>query len=283
MPTVPDSSAGNAAGTTLQDYVTAFYNALVAQPGDFTISNVVGGAAPTSWTITHSDGWQINYRVSGGTLLSLIAPEGGIANSAAPGTPTHAYAEDVIIPAPSGSSTRWQYDQYGDALTFAINGSANTFSQYCIHQGAIRTVNNAANASDGLGTLAYTPSEANASTAGVWFNQSPTASNRKSWLRYKETAWGQPFLPVTLASYTTQIDERLAELPSGLADAGVTPSIAAAPPRGTYRYLRIDTSTTAQPPLSVLPDPNSNQGWRRLNSSASATRMVIMTNKTVTP
>lgn len=282
--TIPTCSSGNAAGTAIQDYMTAFHAAFAAALGGFTLSNVVGSPV-TSFTVTHTDGWQINYRVSGGAILSLIAPSGGIASSAAPGTPTNAYAEDTLIPAPSGTSTRWQFAQYGDAIFFAINGSANTFSAYGVHQGAIYSPGDADSVTRGLGTLAYIPSgDANAvsSTAFLWFSTNVTAGNRKSYLRIAVGTWPGPTLPAAPSTYSTQITGFLAALPPVAPDSG-TPASASNPVRGLLRYVQADTTTTAGAPLSVKPSSATNQGWLRVNNSATTTRMVMLWNKLITP
>lgn len=277
---VPVCASGNAAGVAIQDYMTAFHAAFAAAPGQFTLTNVVG-APVTSFTAAHVDGWQINYRVSGGTILSLIAPVGGISNSAAPGSPTNAYAEDVLLPSPSGTSTRWQFAQYGDAIFFAINGSANTFSVYAIHQGAIYAPGDADNVTKGLGTLAYIPTDTTVSTSFIWHCTSPTAGQRKSYVRLSASLWASPCFPIALNSLNQNITGKLCSLVVLAPDTG-TPSTVV-PPRGLYRYVQVDTSTTAGAPLSVLPSTASNQAWLRLNSSATATRQVILWNKLVTP
>jgi hypothetical protein len=263
--------------------MTSFYNAFLADPGGFTLRLVVGGATPTSFTATHSEGWEINYRMSAGTILSLINPSGGISNSAAPGTPTNAYAEDVLLPVVSATATRWQFAQYGDAVFFAINGSAGTFSAYAFHQGKIRISNNEASTAQGLGTLAYLPADAAAGTPGAWYNTSATAGSRKSYIRYALSAWGQPAIPVGFVGFAVQVGARLGDMALTVADAGVQPSTSSSPIRGVLRYLRADTTTTAPVPLSVLPSDTTNQGWLRLNSSAAATRQVILWDKLVTP
>ena len=282
--TIPTCASGNAAGTAIQDYMTSFHAAFAAAPGDFTIENVVGSPV-TSFTATHTDGWQINYRVSGGAILSLIAPVGGIANSASPGTPTNAYAEDTLIPSPSGTSTRWQFAQYGDAVFFAINGTANTFSQYAIHQGAIYAPGDADSVTRGLGTLAYIPNgdnNANGGTAFYWFSSNATGSNRKSYLRRSASAWPNPTIPATPNVYTTQIEGILSNMSVAAPDSG-TPAPAANSLRGLWRYVQIDTTTTAGAPLSVKPSYATNQGWLRLNNSTTTTKMVILWNKLTTP
>ena len=282
--TIPTCASGNAAGTAIQDYMTSFHAAFAAAPGSFTICNVVGSPV-TSFTATHTYGWQINYRVSGGAILSLIAPVGGIANSASPGTPTNAYAEDTLIPSPSGTSTRWQFAQYGDAVFFAINGTANTFSLYGLHQGAIYAPGDADSVTRGLGTLAYLPcgdASALLSTAFQWFSVNSTASNRKSYLRTAAGTWPSPTLPLGPNSYTIQVAAILAVLAACAPDSG-TPASNTSPQRGLLRYVQVDTTTTAGAPLSVKPSSATNQGWLRVNSSATTTRMVILWNKLTTP
>lgn len=277
---IPVCSSGNAAGVAIQDYMTVFAAEFAAAPGQFTISNVVGSPV-TSFTATHLDGWQINYRVSGGTILSVFAPDGGIANSAAPGTPSNSYAEDVLLPAPSGTSTRWQFAQYGDAVFFAINGSANTFTQYAIHQGAIYSTGDADSGSRGLGTLAYLPTDTSAATSFVWHCTSGSAVSRKSYIRINTSTWAGPAFPISLVNLTQNITGKLCSQIVLAPDSGAPSTFQ--PIRGLYRYLQIDTSTTAGLPLSVLPSTASNQAWLRLNNSSTATRQVMLWNKLITP
>lgn len=281
MATEPTCVGTNAGGTAVQDYMTALHARLAAAPGDFTVDNVVGSPV-TSFTLTHTTGFQMNYRVSGGVILSLIAPSGGIANSAAPGTPTGAYAEDTILPAPSGTSTRYQFAQYGDAFLFLVNDTTNLFSVYGIHMGKIRVVNDGADVSGGLGTLAYLPTNSASSMAFTWFSTNGTAGNRKCYMRYAAAAWGSPSLLQAPGSYSGQVTARLGDLPCQLPDAGAAP-MASSATRGVFKYLRVDTTTTAGAPLSVLPDGGSNQGWLRINNTNSTTRMVALWNDTVTP
>ena len=279
--TVPVCVGANAAGTAIQDVMTAFHAQWTAAPGGFTISNVVGSPV-TSFTVTHDDGWQINYRVSGGAILSLIAPEGGVSNSASPGTPANAYAEDTLIPAPSGTGTRYQFAQYGDAILFAVNATANTHSAYAIHQGRILNRNNAVDALNGLATLAYIPHDTASSNAFSWLNSNTTAGNRKSYLRVGAGVWASPIYATTPNSASVLTAERIGPIAAKAPDSG-TPSSATSMTRGLWRYLFEDTSSPAGNPLSVLPVPTSNQGWLRLNGSNSATRLVALWDKTVTP
>lgn len=281
MATVPTCVAGNAAGTAIQDYMTVLHARCAAAPGDFTVANVVGSPV-TSFTLTHTSGFQINFRVSGGAILAVIAPAGGISNSASPGTPTNAYTEDTFIPSPSGTSTRYQFSMYGDAILFAINNAANTASIYASHIGKIRVVNSGADATAGLGVLAGSPNPVVASTAFAWFCTNATASNRRSHIRIAAGTWADPAIPITISSYSTQIAERLSDIPVSLPDSG-TPSVSTSPVRGVFRYLRVDTTTTAGAALSVLPDGGSNQGWLRLADTATTTRLVALWNDTVTP
>jgi hypothetical protein len=282
--TVPDCIATNAAGTTIQDYMTSFHASWVSEPGAFSLLNVVGSPV-TSFTVQHASGKQINYRVSGGAILSLIAPSGGVTNSATPGTPSGAYAEDTLIPAPTGTSSRFQFAQYGDAILLTINGSANTFSAYGIHQGGIYAPGDADDDTDGWGTLAYIPCgdvNANGSTAFFWFTVNATAGNRKSYLRRSATAWASPTIHLAPSVFSTQIAKIITTLGIAAPDSG-TPAIANSPLRGLLKYIQADTTTTAGNPLSVKPSLATDQGWLRINNSAAATRMVALWNKTVTP
>lgn len=281
-PTVPLCFAGNAGGTAIQDYMTAFHARLAAAPGNFIIENVVGGGTPTSYTLKYSDGWQINHRVSAGEIKSLIAPAGGIINSAAPGTPTNAYPEDTLIPAPSGTGTRFQFAQYSDAFFFAANVAANTHSAFAVHQGRVLNRNNAVDPLNGLGTFAYLPTQQAASSAFEWFSIQATPSNRKSYLRVGTAVWGNVSIPRSLFSVITQTDERIGMVPLIAPDSG-TPNAAASQTRGAARYLGEDSTTAAGMPLTVVPSTDSNQGWLRINSANSSTRLTILWDKTVTP
>lgn len=281
--TVPMSVGANAAGTALQDYVTALYNQLVAAPGDFTISNVVGGGTPTSWTLTHADGWQINYRVSGGTLLSLIAPDGGISDSASPGTPTNASPEDVVLPAVTGTTTRYQFCMYDDAILFAINATGNTHSAYSFHHGRILNRNNAVDPLNGLGVLAYLPNDAGGSTLFEWATISSTAGSRKSWIRIGTSTWANCTWASAPSGVGVLTAERIGNSVGCKAPDSGAPSTATSLTRGVFRYLGEDSSSPAGNPLSVVPAVGSNQGWLRLKSSSATTRLVALWDKLVTP
>lgn len=282
-PTIPDCASAAAGGTAIGDYSQQLYTFFNAQSGDFTLENVVGGpSAVTSFTATHSDGWQINFRVTGGEILTLIDPDGTIADSASPGTPTNASSEVVFVPSPSGTSANCFYAQYGDAILFAIKNSGNTFPIYCSHVGFIAQPHNASDGDiflDGKGTLGYIPNEQAGSGAGDW--GSTIAANSECEIRVAEATWENYTFDSTAAVADTSGNVRFSAMTIFGANGG-NPSASADPNIAIFRYLRIDGGADAAP-LNVIPSSASNQAFVRINESLNNTRMVALWNKTVTP
>jgi len=284
MTTIPVCSSGlSAAGTTTADYLDAFYTFWAANAGSFTLENVVG-APVTSFTATHLDGWQINYRLDSGTILSLIAPEGGIADSAAPGTPTNASVEDVILPVTAGTSAQMSIAIYTDAVFCGIKDAGTTHYEYGWHQGKIHVpgdLSDPARGNDGLGVLAYLIDGAQSATAFKWLCTSGVAGNRKSKVRTGTSTWDSPGITRSLETgWAAAAEKRMAS--EGItATDGVQPSTSS-PTRGLYTYLRADTSGTLAP-VSVVPSLTTDQGWLAIRDSSSATRVRILWNKTATP
>jgi len=283
VPTIPDCASAAAGGTAIGDYSQQLYSFFSAQVGFFALQNVVGGpSAVTSFTATHTDGWQINFRVSGGAILTMIDPDGTIADSASPGSPTNASAEVTFIPSPSGVSANCFYAQYGDAVMFGVKDSGNTFPQYCCQIGKIIQTDNASDPEvfvDGLAILAYLPNESPSSGVGDWGCVS--SANSQCFVRVGEADWQAYTFGNTGAVTDTSGNIRFSSINIFAPSTG-SPSATNDPSIGEFRFLRIDGSVDAAP-LNVIPSSASNQAQVRLNDVASDTRMVALWNKTVTP
>lgn len=282
--TIPTCAVLTAAGTTLQDYITVFYNWVTSNPGNFTVSNLVGGATPTSWTLTHTSGFQLNFRVSGGTLLIMIAPNGGIANSAAP---VSAGSVEVIgLPAPSSTSTRAHVARYEDALFFGWTSTTPTHTPNAFLAGRIGAPiqdQDVAAGIDGLGILAHTPSDSNSSASNNWYSVNTTRQSRArvastTWAGGLTYPWGSTiaqsgptrrFSPVVLC---------------GNPDGTNAPIVANSPILLLSKYTAwaggVSDSVT---PFALNESAGSNQAWMALNSANAATRHRILWDKTVDP
>ena len=114
--TIPTCAVLTAGGTAIQDYVTTLYTWWASNLGNFTFSNITDSPV-TSWTATHTVGWQLNFRVSGSTLLCMVAPNAGIANSSAPVSANS--TEVIALPNPSATATRCYVALYDDAIFFS--------------------------------------------------------------------------------------------------------------------------------------------------------------------
>lgn len=285
--TVPTCAVLTAAGTTLQDYVTAFYVWWAANLGNFTLSNVVGGGTPTSWTATHSSGFQLNFRVSGGTLLVMIAPAGGIASSAAP---VSAGSTEVIgLPAPSGTATRCYVARYEDAIFF---GNAVTALTHLVNGflagriGAPVQDQDAAAGVDGLGILAHTPNDASTSSANVWYGIAGSAGSRQSRLRVGTSTWalGLTFPWGGVIAQASAVRRFTGVSLCGHPDGSTAPSATASPLICLSKYTAwAGGASDSNAPLTLNESVGSNQAWLTLNSTATNTRHRLLWNKTVDP
>lgn len=282
--TIPTCAVLTAAGTTLQDYVTVFYNWVNANPGNFTVSNLVGGATPTSWTLTHASGFQLNFRVSGGTLLIMVAPNGGIANSAAP---VSAGSVEVIgLPAPSGTSTRAHVARYKDALFFGWTSTTPTHTPNAFEVGRIGAPiqdQDVAAGIDGLGILAHTPSDSVASSVNNWYTVSATRQSRArvasaTWAGGLTAPWGgsiaqssanRRFSPVVLC---------------GNPDGTNVPSTTTSPILLLSKYNAWAGGVSdSVAPFTLNESAGSNQAWMAINNANANTRHRILWDKTVDP
>lgn len=282
MTTIPTCAKLTAAGTAVGDYLKSLHDWLAANPGNFTIANLVGGASPTSFTLEHTDGWQINYRISGGEILSTIDPDGEITDSATPDASANAQPEDAVVPSPTSTSTTMLVARYDDALLWMIKDNTNTFQRYAIHQGKILVPNRASDEAlglDGLGTLAYLPTEAPASTVGDWGCNN--SANSKSYLRVATSTWQTPtYRSLSSVSDTCGITRFYA--PSMFAGDSGSPSTSSDPELGSLKYVTGDGGTTLSP-FAVVPSTSTNQGWLAIDDNNSTTRMRVLWDKTVTP
>lgn len=269
-----------AAGATLQDHVTAFHTWITANPGNFSVDNVVGSPV-TSFTLTHSSGWQINYRISGGALLTLIAPSGGITNSASPGTPTNAMTEDTAFPALSGTGVRANVARYADAIFWGIQSSGFNSYPYAIMAGRcvdslepfdVRWV--------GLAHFGYLMGGATVATNNAMFTTA--ASQRRSKVRILEGAWSSPATIAASFGQTQAARGRFCPLVVQTTLTDATPSASTSPPVGVCAYCRIDT-VAALAPLNVVPSDTTDQGMLSVNDSTSTTRFRVVWDKNVTP
>tara|TARA_Y100000588_G_scaffold235400_1_gene248977 strand:- start:286 stop:1152 length:867 start_codon:yes stop_codon:yes gene_type:complete len=283
-PTIPNTLSGAAAGTTINDLMQRLYDFFSTQVGGFTLSNVVGGpSAVTSFTATHSSGRQVNFRISGGAILVMIDPDGTIADSSAPGSPTNASPELVFVPAsPTGISTACGFAQYGDAILFYVKDTSAAFQQYCSHVGRIAVMDLASDEEvfiDGWGILGYIPNESPGSGLGDW--GCVNAANSHCVIRMGESTW-LPFTFVSTANVSdTSGNRRFGAIDIHAGDSG-SPTSTSDPSVGELNYIKIDGQTDAAP-LGVPPSTASNQAWLRLNDANSNTRMVALWNKGTTP
>lgn len=279
--TVPFSARLVSAGTTIQDYFTTFYTWINANPGNFTVLNAAGTPAISSFTLEHTQGWQINFRVSAGTVLSMIAPNGGITDSAAPGSPTNFSGEHIFLPAPVGTSTICHASRYSDALFFCINSTANTFWVNGFHVGKIYVPDNANDPSDyfidGLGFMANIP-QLNITAAGPTWT-STTAASYVSRIRVAESTWYLLLIESnSLVTGTAPQGDRPA--PYTLVAAASSLSSASAQ-FGRSKYVR--RARTNQPNYTILPGATTNQGWLHFNSAAANTNQLMLWDRTVAP
>lgn len=281
---IPDCAVLTAAGTTLQDYLTALYTRHAAVPGVWTIENVVGGGTPTSWTQTHPDGYQINYRASGGQLLIGLAPLGGVSNSATPGTPS-GWQESVGLIAPSGTNAECLFADYDDTIFFGWKSTAKTAmaGAFLIGRQIITTQAQRA-AGGGFAILGGVPTVGSSSTANIWFSSGTPRHGR---LKLDATKWANGLVHSGEPASRTQGtgDYRFDEVAfQGHPDGSSAPNTNASPILGLSKYLSWACGPAdSQSPFVLNESAGSNQAQMSLSSSASPTRLRIRWNKTVDP
>jgi hypothetical protein len=287
MATIIPAVAGNTASATTQAAMNAFYTAFNANRGGFDLINYIeAGGNVEAFTAEHADGWQINFRLTSNTIRYVIAPNGGILDSTDPldTSPTDASAEFVGIANVATASTRFQFAQYGDAILIQFNNAANTFTFESLHIGAIIAEGDRNSGLRGLGALAGSPAPSAFATTDQWFSTSITPSQRRSIIQTAPGQWASPTLPLSTGSLAAgQTARRVHLVPISAPDTTATAPNTLSPVRGSLKYLRMDTTTTAGNALTVLPSASNNQGWLRISNTTGGTRMVILWNKTVTP
>lgn len=281
--TIPTCGSLTASGLTIQNYTTELYTWILANPGNFTVSNATGGPV-SSWTLTHSDGFQLNFRISGTTLLVMIAPVGGIVNSATPGTPTD-YVEVIGLITPSVSSTRCHIARYDDAIYFSYSSAANNSILSAFLVGRIFAPlqdQDVANDVDGLGILASIPSDGATGSSNYWYSTSATRQSRARcgsvWINgvvHKDASG-----PSQSSSLKRFQNVMVAGDPSGSS----LPSVSTSP----IVYLSKYTAWGCGPSDSITAyslneSASTNQAWMALINSTGSTRHRILWDKTVDP
>lgn len=263
--------------------IDAMHDWFIANPGDFTVENVVGSPT-TSFTLTHDDGWQINYRLSGGEILVLIAPEGGIADSASPGTPTNAMTEDTAFPVLSGVSDRVNFAQYGDAVFVAVQSTALNSYPYAIMTGrCVDSLEPFSTRFVGLAHFGYLMGDAMVATTGAMYSLSGSAGNRKSKVRTLADVWVSPGTPVTaLFNVTQPARGRFSSIIVTGSIVEQTPSATTMPTCGVMAYCRIDSSVGLSA-LNVVPSDTTDQGMLAVVDDTGTSRFRVVWNKNVTP
>lgn len=282
--TIPTCAALTAGGTAIQNYVTELYTWILANPGNFTVSNAAGGPV-SSWTLTHIDGFQLNFRISGTTLLVMIAPDGGIVNSATPGTPTN-YVEVIGLITPSSQSTKCHIARYEDAIYFSYSSSSNNYINSAFLIGRIFAPlqdQDAANGVDGLGILAAVPSDNTAVNQNYWYSSSTT---RQSKARCGGSIWANGLThkdnsgPTQYSAIKRFQNVSICGDPSGVA--------AASPYSSPIIYMSKYTAWACGPSDSITSyslneSASTNQAWMALTNSVSSTRQRLLWDKTVDP
>lgn len=275
----------NAGGTTNADYIDAIHDWIATAPGAFTIENVVGSPV-TSFTLTHGDGWQLNFELDSGQVFMVIAPDGGITDSTDPTAAANTSPRDVVLPTPSGTAQLITGELYADALFFGIHNTASTAYPFAFHPGKIIVPDDLSDAAlgvDGLGVLANIPSETASSLSGLWFSTNGSASNRKSWVRVGTNEWSNPVVDRNFSGISAgPTSRRVASMGLVVAAPGSPSSQSSSAHIGRLKYVRADVQGTLAP-LAIRPSGTTDQGWLSISNSTSATRMRILHDRTETP
>jgi hypothetical protein len=278
--TTVEASRLTAGGTTIQDYFTALYSWIVSNPGNFTVENAAGGPV-SSFTLTHSQGWQINLRVSAGTVLGMIAPDGGIVNSATPGTPSNYSGEAAFLPAITGTSVNCDVIRCSDALTFCLKPAAETYWSYGFHVGKIFTPDNQNDPTDyfidGLGVLGNIPNLSSGAVGNTWSSSTP--AGYVSRIRVSQNLW-YPCMFENITNITGVSAQGSRPSPYTIVAAGSSMS-SFSPNFGRTKYLRRNNTNLA--PFTIVPGVSSTQGWMAYNHLSSNSGNLILWDRTVLP
>lgn len=283
--TVPTCAKVTLSGTTNADLIDGWHDWIVANGAGegWSVANVVGSPV-TSFTAEHSGGGQINYRLTGGEILGMVSPSGGISDSAAPGTPSGAQPEEVFFPAMAGNSDEALFWLQGNSVAIIVKDTGKTYCKYMDYRGKnITTTNIKANGPTGWGSFGYIPTQTAAFTAGSWFTTNSTAVNRKSWIQITDTDWANPTIIRSISSISSAGDgTRFSQESVVAGSSGDTPAGSSDPARGVLKHIFADTVASGLP-FSVVPDATVDQAMLRINDSAAATRMCLVWDKFVTP
>lgn len=286
--TIPTCAVLTPAGALSADHFTSFYTWISANPGNFTLSNITGTPV-TSFTLTHTDSWQLNFRLSSNIAYCMIAPDGGISNSATPGTPT-GYTESIAFPLiATGSGARNWIARYEDAIFFGIAHTDLSYMTYAFMAGSIGQplqAQDVANKIDGLGILANIPTNSPSGSSGYWFSTISTAAARQSRVRSGATSWcigvtyqGSAY-NISQSSSTRRFSPiMLTGDPTGVnAPGSASPNICMT----KYVYFAGGVSD-ASSPFSLNESASTNQAMLTINNASSTSRMRILWDKTVDP
>jgi hypothetical protein len=279
MFTVPLCARLVASGTLIQDYFTAYYTWVLANSGNFTVENEVGGPV-TSFTLTHSDGWQINLRLNAGTLLGGIAPNGGITDSTNPGAAPHWSGEFQFLPTLTGTSTEQLVITYDDAIALLIKNSAGTFTSFGFHAGRIFVPDNKNDPTDyfidGLGFFSGVPNvDVFAVSGNIWLSPD---TNTQSRIRVGENIWYR-VNAVSAANISGSAPTGPRPAPFTLTGANGSAGNTA-PTYGQTKYYRRHNATVTT--FSILPGNNSVQGYLFIRNSTTSGLMILW-DRTVNP
>ena len=269
---VPNSQNLVLSGPTTEDFIDDYEGLLSGVGGTWSTTNVIGDPV-TSFTLQHTSGFQLNYRMDAGQLLSMIAPVGGIVDSSAPGTPTRHSPESVLLPALAGTQAKALLSIYDDAIITSIKNAAGNASPVAFHHGKplglpfIRP-----NGPTGFGVFAYVPRPNTDSTPYGWFSNAFSAGQRVSWVEVEPGVWRNPGLVRGFDSATTAADagNRLTYGSVVTGNSGAAPSIAN-PAQAFLKYVFGDTDAS-NPTFQVIPGDTSDQSILRLSSNTT-TRM----------
>lgn len=269
-----------AAGTAIQDYFTALYTWIVANPGNFTVENAAGTPAISSFTLTHSQGWQINLRVSAGTVLGMIAPDGGITDSASPGTPLNFSGESAYLPTITGTALNCDVIRASDMLTFCLKNSAETFWPYGFQVGKIFVPDNSNDAADyfidGLGVFGNVPVVSTGAVGIGW--GSATSTGAVSRIRVSQSVWQNCMFEST-GAITGSAPQGARPAPFTIVAAAIQAT--GSPQYGRTKYIRRHNANAV--PFTIVPGAATNQGWMHFNSSAASGANLILWDRTVLP
>lgn len=238
---------------------------------------------------------QVNLRKSGVNTIALsVEPAGTITDpgNSVPTAPTGTTSDwsgnhqepnwDVSWGTPGGSTKVWCVE-LPDAIFIVTSDTTNTFHDHIMHAGRIATsINSSAAAAagqDGLGYVAGIPDNGIGSVNDWLGTACPCAS-----LHWATDEWSDHIswnaAPST-ADAASSAHTSFRPLPPGIWDAVDINGQASDPQYGPPKYLR--TSDANANPMTVIPDPGSNQGWLRYNDALTTGMETMIWDKTVTP